>query len=299
MRIRPLPLIAFALALAAGPAAQCQARAPVPDTFVFENQLRISRPVAIVANGGGTPSYKNDTWLGITGPDGAFTTLDIVAFESGAGVYPGLQLELYGCSKTKFCPVPRGKVVGAVSGNAWNGKGDTTDAGLLFRTTEDQTPTANGMGAELWYTPTGSTAFLEGMALNRGGLGGVTIGKPQGGSAGDAGAGTLNVQKAIYLDGEPVVVARAGHIQAPATKGPKACGGVAEGSTDNAGEVSNGSPVTSCALTFRTAWNRRPFCTATAQGPGAGEVWLTELGPGGFVFNSARAFAGAWTFTCL
>jgi len=271
-----------------------------PGTLNVAGRVKLDSPVEIVGHPLGTPSYKNDTWLGVTGPDGAFTTIDVVAFDNGKDVYPGIQLELYGCDFKSMCPVGANKVVGAVGGDAFNGKGDTTDAALLFRTTEAQTLTRNGMDAEFWYTPNGSTALTLGMALSKGGLGGVTIGNPAGGAGGDVGPGTLNAQGGVYVAGRPVMVSDAGgHLAAPGDEAPKACGALASGSTDNAGEVSSGGAVSACAVVFHHQWSRRPFCTATAAGPGAGEVWLTQVSSAGFTFNTARPFAGPWSYTCL
>jgi len=166
--------------------------------LAVQGVLRTNGFISIDANPQGTPSYKNDTWLGVTGPDNAYTTIEAVGYSGDQGTYPGIQLVTFGCIKANICAVPNNRVIGTYSFNAYNNQGDNTDSALLSRTTEDQTPTHNGADLEGWYTPNGSTAFTLGFALSFNGNGGVTIGNPSGG---DISPGSLNVQGPYYSNG--------------------------------------------------------------------------------------------------
>jgi hypothetical protein len=243
---------------------------------------------SIVGNPEGRPSYKNDTWLGVTGPDDAYTTISIIAFGGKTGAYPGLHLERYDGTKAAIAPVAAGAIIGAVAGDAWNGKGDTTNSALTFITTEGQTPLRNGTGLNLWYTPNGSTAFTLGAGLSQGGRGGFTVGDDK---VPDLGPGTVNASAGVATEG---------HFR---SRGPaprlSACG---SGSTldgaDGAGQVANGGAVGSCAVTLAKAYESAPVCIVQNYANPTPAPFLTSFSPAGFTVSWSAPYSGVWFYIC-
>jgi len=268
--------------------------ASLPATPVF--CLNQAGYLALAYNVQGSPSPKYGTALEITGPDGVGTTLDMFAFDNAAGAYPGLQLELFGCTKASICAVPNNKYVGTVAFAAWNGTGDTDDAAVLAKTTEAQTPSHNGMDMEFWYTPNGSTSFTLGAALSPGGNGGFVIG-----STTDLGAGTLDTAGQIATAGLQVVEPSF-HLRGMWGGGAPTVsnGSLTSGSGDNAGELTGGSAVTSVTVTFNRGWSHRPFCTVIPEGNVAGTVYISPAPTtSSFTINSTSAYNGGYMYTCL
>ena len=121
----------------------------------------------------GVVNPRINVGLQIVGPGtGENNVVDAFSY-NGSSQYVA---ERYDWNGHGFTALGKAENVGGFWGAAYDGKGDPVDAGLTFVTTEAQTTAFNGMDAELWYTPNGSTALTQGLAVSPGGLGGVTVG---------------------------------------------------------------------------------------------------------------------------
>ncbi len=247
----------------------------------------------INTGGNPTPGFKNDTVLGLVTADGHYTSIDIIAItgsSSSSGSYGGIQTEAYGCSTGSLCAVPNQQITAAYSSAAYNGMGsDPTDASVLMRATETQTTTHNGMDVEFWYTPNGSTAFTQGAALSQGGSGGFTVGSS---SVSDLGSGTIDAAGSI---------ATGNHFRSRGSAPTlSTCGtGSTVTGTDAAGEVINGSSITSCTVTFASAYSSAPVCIVQDYSNATPTIYLTSFTTTGFKATWSANYNGVWFYICM
>jgi len=207
--------------------------------------------------------------------------------------------ERYDIRDGKWTGVGPNEVVGGFLGAAQEDTGsDPADAGMLLFTTEAQSKGHDGMGAELDYTPNGSTALTRGLSVSPQGRGGVTIG---GGyahnnpyryeSPADLGPGTLHAADSVVTGN---------HL---ASDGPRPslsdCGaGAAIAGTDAAGRVSNGGAVAACTVTFARPYASEVVCIVQDYASPKPTPYLTALGVKGFKVSWSAAFKGDWFYLC-
>lgn len=243
---------------------------------------------------GGAPDAHNGVDLYVVGVDGQYASTEILDYSgtsANTGTYPSLDLETYGCSRTRgACAVPAGQITGAVFSAALNGAGDPADAALVFLATENQTPTHNGMGLQWWYTPNGSKNYAVGAGVSQGGNGGFTVG---GAAVADLGPGTLDAASTI---------ASSTHFT---TRGPhgvvRSCGTspVFEGGTDQAGRITVGAGATSCTYDFSTAWGGPPICLVQTYKAPAPTTYVSDQQAGHFTVTFSAPFSGSFQYICM
>jgi hypothetical protein len=192
------------------------------------------------------------------------------------------------------------EVVGGFLGAAQDATGsDPADAGMLLFTTERQTRTGNGMGAEIDYTPNGSTALTRGLSVSPQGHGGVTIG---GGGANndpykyqrptDLGPGTLHTAGAIVIGD---------HLASDGARPALSdCGSASNVvGTDAAGHVANGGAVSSCTVTFARPYaSAEVVCIVQDYATATPTPFLTAFGASGFKVAWTAPYGGNWFYIC-
>jgi hypothetical protein len=242
----------------------------------------------------GTVNPRINVGLQVVGPaSGENNVVDAFSY-NGASQFVA---ERYGWNGKAFTPVQRGENIGGYWGAAFDGKGDPVDAGLTFNATENQTLTANGMDAEIWYTPNGSTALTEGFAVNAGGLGGVTVG---GGSAGrpglhpkDLGNGTINAADSIVT---------MNHFRTSGSHGTVTrCGAnptLARG-TDQAGAIATGGAVTSCTYNFAKSWGGPPVCMVQIFNAATPAPYISSELASSITVSFPAPFNGVFQYMCM
>lgn len=199
---------------------------------------------------------------------------------------------------------PRGvgpnEVVGGFLGAAQDETGsDPADAGMLLFTTERQTKTNNGMGAEIDYTPNGSTSLMRGLSVSPQGHGGVTIGgagahnnpykykRPT-----DLGPGTLHTADTIVTGN---------HLASDGARPALSdCGaGSAVTGTDAAGHVANGGAVSACTVTFAKPYaSAEVVCMVQDFANATPTPYLTAFGTSGFKVAWTSPYSGHWFYMC-
>jgi len=97
-----------------------------------------------------------------------------------------------------------GESFGALQWFGWNGAAYAAGAAIAAVAGENWGAANNGMAVRFSTTANGATGV--GLRLTIGPLGGVYIGAPAGGTGGDMGPGTLNVQGPLYVNGVAVTV---------------------------------------------------------------------------------------------
>ena len=247
-------------------------------------------------NSNGCVSPKIGVVFDAIGPlEGENDVFDGVAYNG----FAQFMAERYDFGKGRPPGVGANEVVGGFLGAAQTDTGsDPADAGMLLFTTEAQTSTNNGMGAELDYTPNGSTALMRGLSVSPQGRGGVTIG---GGGAQnnpykykrptDLGQGTVHAADSLVTGN---------HFRSDgAAPALSACGsGSAITGTDAAGQVSNGAALTACTVTFAKPYEAKVVCIVQDYVAPKPAPYLTDLGPGGFKVAWPAAFKGQWFYMC-
>jgi len=165
---------------------------------------------------------------------------------------------------------------------------------LMFIATETQTPEKNGVDAEIWYTPSGSTALTLGLSVNSGGLGGVTVGgvhRPGSGPP-DLGPGTLNAADSIVT---------MNHFSTSGGHGAVTACGAARfiRGTDQAGAIATRSGATSCTYTFAKAWKAPPVCMVQVVGAASPTTFVTSEEPASLTVSFSAPFNGVFQYLCM
>ena len=240
----------------------------------------------------GTVSPRNNVGLQIVGPGpGENNVVDAFSY-NGTSQYVA---ERYNTIGSKFTPVLKGENIGGYLGAAFDGAGDPADAGLMFLATENQTPTANGVDAEIYYTPNGSTALTQGLAVSRGGLGGVTVGRVDHSGQGpaDLGNGTVNAADSIVTGNHFRTMGDHGSISA--------CGATPNfaGGTDQAGMIVTGGEVKSCTYNFARTWSAPPICMVQVFRAATPTPFITNQLATSITVSFSAPFNGTFQFMCM
>ena len=161
--------------------------------------------IASIPPGDGIVSPRTQTMLQIVGTPNPSVSpeVNILLGQSYNG-FSSVTLERYDRGGPNNGAVLNAEPIGVLAFSPYDGVSDAVTAGMSAITTEDQVHNTNhGTSLAFFTTPNAngsSPSRVTGLSISPGGLGGVTIGAPSGG---DMGAGTLNVQGSIYVNGTP------------------------------------------------------------------------------------------------
>ncbi len=226
--------------------------------------------------------------------------LDAVAY----GGWQQVALERYDVVGGARVPVAPYHTLGVYCFTAFDGTSTNCNAGLNGFTTETQVHGSNeGSGTFLFYTPNGSTGLLPGLTLSAGGKGGVSVGSTNviipTNVPTDLGNGTINAASDI---------ATGGHFEARAASAPSAgsCGtSPSIAGSDQAGYVTLGSSVTSCAINFGTSWKNAsgsastPVCQVQLYNATAPTIALSSKSATSISVNFGAGYSGVWSYICM
>jgi hypothetical protein len=151
-------------------------------------------------------------------------------------------------------------------------------AGMNIYAAENFTGTAQGTYLSFVNSANGTaTAQVERMRIDQNGNVGIGTTSP---------ASKLTVKGHIGTDG-----------LAPALTSCGTSPSIVTGSTDTAGEVTEGTISTGCTITFQTAYARAPFCTATGQ---AGLVFTYTISASALTITNVGALSStAVDYHCI
>jgi hypothetical protein len=158
----------------------------------------------------------------VAGLDGA----QALAMVDGYGALPSLLLRRAQGTAAVPAAVASGSNLGAINAAGFGVSTYATSAQLAFGTLETQSETARGMQITSATAAIGATSVLTRTAVRQGLLvfdGSGTV--PSGGTAGDMGAGTINVAGSYYINGANI---GAGHLPGTQTNDNAAAGQVGE-----------------------------------------------------------------------
>ncbi len=240
----------------------------------------------------GTVNPRINVGLQIVGPGtGENNVVDAFSY-NGSSQYVA---ERYDWNGRAFTPVKKGEGIGGFWGAAYDGRGDPVDAGLTFLATETQTTTFNGMDAEIWYTPNGSTALTEGFAVSTGGLGGVTVGggTSPGHAPADLGNGTIDAADSIVTMNHFRTMGGHGTITGCGASATFARG------TDQAGVITTGGGVTSCTYNFAKTWGAPPVCMVQIYKAARPTPFVSNELATSITVSFSASFNGTFQYICM
>ena len=255
-------------------------------------------PIISAVNGDGVVSARTQTMLQIVGvPNPAVSpevnNVDAIAYNG----FASYDAERYDRGGPNNGAVQSGEPIGVYSFQPYDGLSDATTAAMAAVATETQVhDTHHGTDLIFVTTPNanGPTKRVEGLAISRGGLGGVTVGLPSGGAKGDLGAGTLHAADTVVTGN---------HFRSDGPR-PKlsSCGGgaIVAASTDVKGQVTNGAGITSCTVNFAKAYEagRLVVCLVQDYGASALGPYLSSSSRASFTVSWPARYAGSWSYIC-
>ena len=256
-------------------------------------------PIISAVNGDGIVSARTQTMLQIVGiPNLAVSpevnNVDAVAYNG----FASYDAERYDRGGPNNGAVQSGEPIGVYSFQPYDGISDAATAAMAASATETQVhDTHHGTDLVFVTTPnaSGSTKRVEGLAISRGGLGGVTVGLPGGGAKGDLGAGTLHAADSIVTGN---------HFRSDGpTPKLSSCGGatVVAGSTDVKGKITNRSGVTSCTVNFAKTYESGGLVVCMVQDYGASTPapYLSNSSVTSFTVSWPSSYSGSWSYICV
>jgi hypothetical protein len=254
-------------------------------------------PIISAVNGDGIVSSRTQTMLQIVGVPNLAVSPEVNNVDSFAyNGFASYDAERYDRGGPNNGAVQSGEPIGVYSFQPYDGISDATTASMGANATETQAHDTNH-GTDLVFVTTpngnGSTKRIEGLAISRGGLGGVTVGaSPIGGTNGDLGAGTLNVQDSV---------ATGNHYRSKGSAPTlTSCGSGASvlAGTDVAGVIATGAGTSSCTINFAKAYAGAPICIVQTYSNASPVAYLTSFNANNITVSWNSAFQGAFMYIC-